>query len=211
MASPSRSGVAVGVGALQVHRVRTRRCAGPRGSSRSHRQHTPVLSRRGRMHPAEHLPRTVPERCGQTGSAAPPARRTSSCRATTRPAPAPLHSSRGTKLPAHSMSFQSSTPACLLSSQRVETDIPQPSQPAPSGWSCKGRGGNMRHHLVTDAPALRKLCSRARAGDGRLAPPYAGHPAQTRPLCALDCMLCDLLCETDHWRSLGYTSPLPVG
>ncbi len=24
-------------------------------------------------------------------------------------------------------------------------------------------------------------------------------------------LLCELLCETDHWRTLGYTSPLPVG
>jgi len=146
------------------------------------------------MRPAERLPRTAPERFGQTGSATPSVRRTSSSRATTGPAPAPLHSSRGTRLPAHSTSIHSSNPACLLSCQRVDTDIPQLSQPAPDGWSCKGRGDDMRHPLVTDAPALRKLCSRARAGGDRLGPQYAGHPAQTRPLCALDC--------TAQWTAL---------
>jgi len=84
-------------------------------------------------------------------------------------------------------SGHSSTPACLLLCQLVETDTTQSPQPAPDGWSCNGRGGDKRRPLVTDAPALRKLCSRARAGGDRLGPRYAGHPAQTRPLCALDC------------------------
>ena len=94
------------------------------------------------------------------------------------------------------------TPACLFSCQRVDTDIPQPSHPAPDGWSCKGRGDDVRHPLITDTPALPKLCSRARAGGNRLGPQNSGHPAQMRPQCAPG-----LHCSTDCFVRLATGAP----
>ncbi len=101
-------------------------------------------------------------------------------------------------------SGRDSKPACLLSYQRGETDMTQSPQPAPDGWSCKGRGDDMRNPLVTGAPALRMLCSRARAGDDRLGPQCAGQPAQTRPQCAPG-LHCSVNC------SLGVTTGAPWG
>ncbi len=120
---------------------------------------------------------------------------------TTGPAPAPLHSSCGTRPPAQStLTFT----ACRFSCQGLDTDVPQPSQPAPDGWSCKGRGDDVRHPLTTDAPALPKLCSRALAGGNRLGPQISGHPAQMRPHCAPG-----LHCSTDC--SVRLTTGAPWG
>ena len=84
-------------------------------------------------------------------------------------------------------SGRGSTPACLLSRQLVETDTTQSPQAAPGGWSCNGRGYDMRCLPVMDAPALRKLCSGERAGGDRLEPQYAGHPAEVRTFAHWDC------------------------